>query len=107
MPFGLAFDASGNLFVSNAGGTTVSKFAPGATTPSATLTGVNGPYGMAFDSSGNLYVASYSSNTVSKFAPGTTTPSATLTGLNGPHTWPLTLAVTCSSPTWATSTAPR
>ena len=39
------------------GGTTVSEFAPGSTTPTATLTGLNDPDALAFDSSGNLYVA--------------------------------------------------
>ena len=36
---------------------TVSKFAPGTTTPTATLTGLETPEALAFDSSGNLYVA--------------------------------------------------
>ena len=35
----------------------MSKFAPGSTTPTATLTGLNCPFALAFDSSGNLYVA--------------------------------------------------
>ena len=39
------------------GNGTVSKFAPGSTTPSATLTGLSNPYALAFDGSGNLYVA--------------------------------------------------
>ena len=37
----------------------MSKFAPGSTTPSATLTGLNYPVALAFDGSGNLYVANY------------------------------------------------
>lgn len=81
-PLALAFDGSGNLYIAN-GNNTVTKFAPGASTPSATLTGLGGPHAMAFDSSGNLYVAN-AGNTVSKFAPGATTPTATLTGLIGP-----------------------
>ena len=36
---------------------TVSEFAPGATTPTATLTGLSDPAALAFDASGNLYVA--------------------------------------------------
>ena len=39
----LAFDSSGNLYVANGAGTTVSEFAPGSTTPTATLTGLNDP----------------------------------------------------------------
>ena len=65
------------------GNGTVSEFAPGSTTPTATLTGLNDPDALAFDSSGNLYVANYGGNgTVSEFAPGSTTPTATLTGLS-------------------------
>jgi DNA-binding beta-propeller fold protein YncE len=86
----LAFDSNGNLYVSNATAAgTVSKFAPGATTASATLTGVTYPEALAFDSSGNLYVADYYSDAsgdngtmVSKFAPGATTPTVELTGVN-------------------------
>jgi methionine-rich copper-binding protein CopC len=70
--------------VANEGGTTVSIFAAGATTPSTTLTGLNGPVALAFDSSGNLYVANHGGTTVSEFAPDATTASATLTGLSGP-----------------------
>ena len=48
----------------------MSEFAPGSTTPTATLSGLNNPYSLAFDSSGNLYVANSAggSNTVSEFA---------------------------------------
>ena len=63
----------------------MSEFAPGSTTPTATLTGLNGPDALAFDSSGNLYVANGDGTTVSEFAPGSTTPTATLTGLNDPE----------------------
>ena len=57
IPEALAFDTSGNLYVANYGNNTVSKFAPGSTTPTATLTGLSGPDALAFDASGNLYVA--------------------------------------------------
>ena len=71
----LAFDGSGNLYVANYGNGTVSEFAPGCTTPSATLTGLSPPQRLAFDGSGNLYVAKLLRRTVSKFAPGSTTSS--------------------------------
>ena len=57
IPDALAFDASGNLFVANSGNDTVSEFAPGSTTPTATLSGLNRPIALAFDASGNLFVA--------------------------------------------------
>ena len=59
--------------MANYGDDTVSEFAPGSTTPTATLTGLNDPDALAFDSSGNLYVANYGNTTVSEFAPVTTT----------------------------------
>ena len=71
--------------MANGATNTVSEFAPGSTTPTATLTGLDYPDALAFDSSGNLYVANGATNTVSEFAPGSTTPTATLTGLNEPH----------------------
>ena len=80
----LALDGSGNLYAISNGNNTVCKFAPGATTPSATLTGLSNPLALALDGSSNLYVANMGNNTVSKFAPGATTPSTTLTGLSGP-----------------------
>jgi hypothetical protein len=86
-PTGLAFDSSGNLFVSNYSSNTVSEFAPGSTTPTATLTGLYRPTTPVFDRSGNLFVANEGNDdnayTVSEFAPGHTTPTATITGLNG------------------------
>jgi len=56
-PAGLAFDASGNLWVSNMSGNTVVEFAAsqlaasGSPTPSVTVSGasLNGPVGLAFD----------------------------------------------------------
>ena len=80
----IAFDSSGNLYVANPGANTVSKFAPGSTTASATITGLDFPDALAFDSSGNLYVINNNISTISKFGPGGTTPIATLTGLSQP-----------------------
>ncbi len=76
LPDALAFDSSGNLYVAN-DGNTVSEFAPGSTTASATYSaGVSEPDALAFDSSGNLYVANSGNSTVSEFSPSVTTPTA-------------------------------
>ena len=62
----------------------MSEFAPGSTTPTATLTGLSCPAALAFDSSGNLYVANYRGEHGERVRPGSTTPTATLTGLSNP-----------------------
>ena len=55
-PDGVAFDAAGNLYVSNlAAGTVVERTPAGVVTLFASI---NLPAGLAFDSNGNLYVAS-------------------------------------------------
>ncbi len=46
------------------------------TTPSATLTGLNGPHDLAFDASGNLFVSNEAANTVSKFPPAPRRPAS-------------------------------
>jgi hypothetical protein len=68
-PQGLAFDASGNLYVANdtvVG--TVSKVTPGGVV-STFATGFSAPKGLAFDASGNLYVGNYNNTTVNKVTP--------------------------------------
>ena len=89
-PSGLAFDGSGNLFVSNTYSNTVSKVdAGGAVT--GTYTGFTNPIGLAFDGAGNLYVSNIGANTVSKVNPSGTI-IATYTGF----TYPAGLAVDAS-----------
>jgi DNA-binding beta-propeller fold protein YncE len=57
-PQAMAFDASGDLYVSNPGNDTVMAYAPGGSTLMRTISkDLDGPQGIAFDSSGNLYVA--------------------------------------------------
>jgi hypothetical protein len=93
---GLAVDASGDIFVTEAvGGIDVKEFTPaGGSTPSRTLSstsspaGINTPAGLAIDAAGNLYVANNGGSIgVSVFAPGTsTTPLFTFNaGTNKPY----------------------
>ena len=59
VPAGLAFDASGNLFVTtlnNRPDDAILMFTPTGM-ESTFATGLNNPHGMAFDASGNLFVA--------------------------------------------------
>jgi streptogramin lyase len=93
-PAGLAFDASGNLWVSNVGANTVVQFSvsqlasSGSPTPAVTVGAssgsLNAPVGIAFDASGNLWVGNALGNTLVAFNPsqlaanGTPTPAVTL-----------------------------
>jgi sugar lactone lactonase YvrE len=67
---GLAFDLSGNLYVSQMGNDTIRKFNSSGAYVSIINTNLSGPSGLACDTSGNLYAANpYGSygNTISKF----------------------------------------
>ena len=68
-PAGLLRDASGNLFVANYGGDSVTKYDPSGAFLSqfGNATNMNGPQGIAIDGSGNFYTANYDGNTISKF----------------------------------------
>lgn len=75
-PTGLAFDASGNLFVADGfdpiGGTqhdgNIYKFTPGGAR-TIFATALNGPAGLAFDAAGNLFVSNLGTQEILKFAP--------------------------------------
>ena len=86
-PYGLAFDSSGNLYVSNQGNQTIRKFSStGTDLGNFATTGLNGPAGVAFDSLGNLYVANLNNNTIRRFSStGMDLGNFIATGLNGPE----------------------
>jgi sugar lactone lactonase YvrE len=79
---GIAFDSSGNLFLSNGQNPAdILKFTPSGTESTFT-SGLNNVFGMAFDSAGNLFVTSNPS-VIYEFAPnGTRTTFAS--GLDAP-----------------------
>ena len=84
IPAALAFDGSGNLYVANYQGNTVSKFAPGSTTPSATLTGLNGPDGPGLRRRRQPLRGQLPGTTVSKFSPVGPDPVPTVTWTGQP-----------------------
>lgn len=91
-PVGLAFDSSGNLFVStecfcgSPGGDAILKFTP-ARVESTFATGLTNPRGMAFDASGNLFVAERNpppDGVVLKFPASGGAPTVFASGLHRP-----------------------
>jgi sugar lactone lactonase YvrE len=82
-PFGVAVDASGNIFVADSGNHLIRKIAPGGVvTTLAGTAGVSGsidatgtaakfntPYSLAVDASGNVYVADYHNDTIRLVTP--------------------------------------
>ena len=74
----MAFDPSGNLYISNIGGHTIDKFTPGGT--NTIFASGFGALGLACDSAGNLYVVT--NNSIEKFTPGGV-ESLFAAGLNG------------------------
>jgi hypothetical protein len=70
-PFGLAFDATGNLFVSNGGDNTVREFSPTGQELGVvvSLLGIGCPSGLAVDRTGNLLVADLCRSQILAFSP--------------------------------------
>jgi len=96
-PTGSAFDASGNIYVTNLSNNSVTVYAAGASgdiAPISTISGantlLNSPEGVVLDSKGNIYVANFgpggaSSGSVTIFsagANGDVAPLSTITGSN-------------------------
>jgi uncharacterized protein (TIGR03437 family) len=58
LPWGLAFDASGNLYVADNQNLRLRKIAPDGTITSIATSGIGNPQGIAADSSGNIFTSS-------------------------------------------------
>jgi len=94
IPIGVAVDGSGNVFVADAGTSTIRKITPAGvvTTVAGSVFGFgsadgtgasarfNAPLGIAVDAGGTLYVADTSNNTIRKV-----TPAGVVTTLAGTH----------------------
>lgn len=112
VPFGIALDAAGQLYVANAGRSgngSITVYAPGATgnvTPTATIaggnTGLTAPSSIALDATGRLYVMNVTimSNvayyTIAVYAAGATGNTAPIRMIGGGNTGlssPLGMAV--------------
>ena len=89
-PVGLAFDSTGNLFVStegDPGNDTILEFTPSGM-ESTFATGLTNPRGLAFDGSGYLFVAESNpapDGDILKFAPGGGAPTVFASGIDLPE----------------------
>jgi len=64
LPAGVAGDANGNLFVTDAGSNTVKEILYNSGTVMTVGAGYQNPHGIAADASGNLYIADYGNNAI-------------------------------------------
>ena len=96
VPYGVAADGSGNLYVADSGNSTIRKITPagvvstlagsagqtGSTDATGSAARFNWPSSVAVDGSGTLYVADMSNSTIRKISPGGAV--STLAGSAGP-----------------------
>jgi len=101
-PYGIAIDASGNVWISNYGSNTVTELNSSGALLNTYTVG-NGPRGIAIDPSGNVWVANSGSdtspgNTVTMITPSTGTTTNYTVG-TGPHS----IAIETSGNVWVTN----
>ena len=94
-PFGVAIDASGNVYVADAGNNQIRAITPAGLVSTFAGTGVagtgngadtatfNSPLGIAIDGSGNLYVADYGNDMIRKISPAGVVSTLAGTGATG------------------------
>jgi streptogramin lyase len=98
LPYGVAVDASGNVYVADEQGSAVKEMPPGCATSTCVTTlgaGFLFPTSVAVDSSGNVYVADYGNSAVKEMTPGCAT-STCVTTLGGGFVNPQGVAVDSS-----------
>jgi hypothetical protein len=113
-PTGVAFDAAGNMYVTNDNWVTVyaNGWAGGNTYPIKTLegrdTGLSLPYAVAFDAAGSMYVANNKGNSVTVYAKGwagwNTAPIKTLQGWRTGLNYPTGMALDTAGNLYVTAT---
>jgi len=81
VPSGLAFDATGNLYISEQHADDIKKW-DGSSLTTVISSGIDYPNGLAFDDSGDLYIAEYTAGDIKKWDGSSLT--TVLTGLSYP-----------------------
>jgi hypothetical protein len=80
----LAFNSSGDLFVGNNSGPSITEIAPNGTASSFGFD-FNAPAGVAVDSAGNVYVANEGNGEIVKVSPNGSSQSLFASGLGSPY----------------------
>jgi len=105
--YGLAIDATGNVYVSNFAANTVQKFAPdGSYLGVFASAPLNGPHGMLFNSDGNLLVASNGYSRIEMFSPTGSYLGVFATTGSGPHFFAVNPPLPTPTPTPSPTVTP-
>jgi hypothetical protein len=83
--YGVAVDASNNVYVAESIPSRVAVFSQGNPSPTNFLSGIPNPTWVAVDPAGNVCVASAFTSTAGFFEPGHTTPSYLLSSISNPQ----------------------
>jgi sugar lactone lactonase YvrE len=85
LPYGLAVDASGNVYIADTYNNAIKKWNPANNSISnLNIVGLNNPQGVAVDTNGNVYIADTGNNLVRKWSAATGLVTTNISGLAGP-----------------------
>jgi streptogramin lyase len=103
VPYSVALDASGNAWIANEGGNSVTEISNGVFTSGATgyaSTSIVGPQSIAIDNTGNVWLANTGANNLLELNPSTGAVAATITaGISGP----VSLAIDTNNKVWVSN----
>ena len=68
LPYGVAVDSSGNVYIADTGNNAIEEWSAGQMTTLVSA-GLNGPHGVAVDGQGNVYIADAYNNAIKEWSP--------------------------------------